>query len=137
MRDPDLDKAVEIKFIHSAGPGGQNVNKVATAVQLRFDPLAAGLSPGPIARLKNLAPGRFSRDGVLILTAREHRSQALNRAEAFLRLQALLDLALSPPPKPRRSTRPTRRAVEKRLEDKKRRGRRKAGRRGGDFGGDE
>ena len=124
----DWERAVEIKFIHSSGPGGQNVNKVATAAQLRFDPKGAGLSQAQIARLKIIAPGRFNREGLLVLTAREHRSQVLNREEAVRRLKELVARALAPPPRPRRATRPTKRAVEKRLEDKKRLGRRKNGR---------
>lgn len=128
MIDFDMEKAVEIKYIHASGPGGQNVNKVATAAQLRFDPQAAGLSPVQIARLKTLVPGRLSRDGHLTITARSHRSQALNKAEALERLQRLLALAAAPPPKPRRATRPSRRAEEKRLEEKKRRSRNKLSR---------
>ena len=125
-----LEKASEISYIHSSGPGGQNVNKVATAAQLRFDPEAAGLSPIQIARLKNLAPGRFSREGFLIINAREHRSQSLNKAEALRRLEELVAKAKAPPPKPRRATRPSLRAVEKRLEAKKLHSRHKAGRKG-------
>jgi len=113
--------ALEIKFIHSSGPGGQNVNKVATAVQLRYDLERSGLTERQLACLQVLVPGQISRDGFLIITARGHRSQALNRAEALNRLNALLTRALAPPPKPRKATRPTRRSVERRLAGKKRR----------------
>lgn len=123
-----IEKAVEIKYIHASGPGGQNVNKVATAAQLRFDPEAAGLSPMQIARLKTLVPGRLSREGCLIITARNHRSQIMNKVEAINRLEQLLAKAMAPPPKPRRATRPSKRAVEKRLEEKRQHGRNKSGR---------
>lgn len=123
-----IEKAVEIKYIHASGPGGQNVNKVATAAQLRFDPQAAGLDQMQISRLKSLVPGRLSREGSLIITARNHRSQILNKIEALNRLEQLLAKALAPPPKPRRATRPSKRAVEKRLEEKKHRSRNKTGR---------
>lgn len=111
----------EIKFIHSSGPGGQNVNKVATAVQLRYDLGQSGLTERQLARLKTQIPGQISRDGFLIITARNHRSQALNKAEALARLNAVLTLAQAPPPRPRKATRPTRRSVEQRLAGKKRR----------------
>lgn len=123
-----LEKAVEIKYIHASGPGGQNVNKVATAAQLRFDPQAAGFNRTQISRLQSLAPGRLSRGGSLIITARNHRSQILNKMEALRRLEQLLAKALAPPPKLRRATRPNKRAVEKRLEEKKRHSRDKSGR---------
>ncbi|MDR0881849.1 MAG: aminoacyl-tRNA hydrolase [Candidatus Adiutrix sp.] len=121
--------ALEIKFIHAGGPGGQNVNKVSTCAQLSYDLNKSGLSPGQLSRLAILAPSQISRQNVLIITARNHRSQALNRTEAVARLTELLKKALVPPPRPRRATRPTRRAVERRLEDKKRRGAHKAARR--------
>ncbi len=112
---------LEIKFIHSSGPGGQNVNKVATAAQLRCDLSRSGLSEDQLARLEALVPSQITRDGFLIITARNHRSQTLNRDEALSRLAALLARAQAPPPKPRKATRPTRRAVENRLAEKKRR----------------
>ena len=113
---------IEIKYIHSSGPGGQNVNKVATAAQLRYDLSRAPLSESQASRLRALAPSQISREGFLIITARSHRSQALNKTEALARLQSLLARATAPPPKPRKATRPTKRAVERRLTDKKRRG---------------
>lgn len=128
MAGAKWERAIEVKFIHSAGPGGQNVNKVATAAQLRFNPETAGLSPPQAARLRILASGRFNREGLLVLTAREHRSQVLNREEALRCLKELVARALAPPPRPRRVTRPSKRAVEKRLEDKKHRSRQKTGR---------
>lgn len=113
---------IEIKYIHSSGPGGQNVNKVATAAQLRYDLSRAPLSESQAARLKLLVPNQISRDGFLVITARNHRSQALNKAEVLARLENILARATAPPPKPRKATRPTKRAVERRLTEKKRRG---------------
>lgn len=113
--------ALEIKFIHSSGPGGQNVNKVATAVQLRYELSRSGLSEMQLARLRALVPGQVSRDGFLVITARNHRSQALNKVEAIERLDELLRRAQAPPPRPRKATRPTRRSAERRLADKKQR----------------
>lgn len=124
--DPGL---MEIKFIHSSGPGGQNVNKVATAVQLRYDLSRSGLSERQRARLRALAPGQVTRDGFLLITARNHRSQGLNKAEALARLDQLLARAQAPPPRPRKATRPSLRSAEKRLAGKKRRAEHKAGRR--------
>ncbi len=112
-------------FIRSSGPGGQNVNKVATAVQLRFD---VGRSPflteDVRARLLAQEKNRITEDGVLIIEARRYRSQERNRQDARERLVKAIRKALIPP-KPRKATRPTRAANLKRLEDKKRRGERK------------
>lgn len=130
MNDSQINfDALDLKFIHSAGPGGQNVNKVATAVQLRYDLSLAGLSEMQLARLTALVPGQISRDGFLILTARNHRGQALNRAEALARLEELLRRAKAPPPRPRKATSPTRRSAERRLAGKKRRAAHKSRRR--------
>lgn len=119
---------VQIKFIHSSGPGGQNVNKVATAAQLRLDLGRAGLTDYQRARLMALAPGQITKDGFLVITARNHRTQSQNKDEAMARLAGLLARAKAPPPRPRKVTRPTQRAVERRLSEKKRRAQSKAGR---------
>lgn len=116
--DPGL---MEIKFIHSSGPGGQNVNKVATAVQLRYDLTRSGLTERQVARLQALVPSQITRDGFLLITARNHRSQGLNKEEALARLDQLLSRAQAPPPRPRKATRPSLRSAERRLAGKKRR----------------
>ena len=114
------DSRIVESFIHASGPGGQNVNKVATAVQLRLS-LAdvTGLTPEIERRLGRLAGRRMTQDGVLVITARRFRTQEANRRDALDRLVALVQRAASPPP-PRRPTRPTRASVERRLEEKSR-----------------
>jgi ribosome-associated protein len=119
---------LEERFILSSGPGGQNVNKVASAVQLRFDVAGSPSLPDEVKqRLLRLAGKRASKDGVLVLTARGKRSQERNREDALARLIALIRSAAEIP-KPRRATRPTRASVRRRLEAKSLRSRTKRAR---------
>ncbi len=118
---------VEWRFVRASGPGGQNVNKVATAAQLHYD-ARSHLPPDVFARLRRIAGGRLSADGVLSLTARSERTQARNRREALERLEGLLRRAAEPPT-PRTATRPTLASKAQRLEAKRKRGQAKARRR--------
>lgn len=121
------DEALEEKFIASSGPGGQNVNKVATAVQLRCDVFRLGLAPDVYRRLKTLAGSRMTGDGEIVITARSWRTQDQNREEARARLSALIAKAHERPAK-RVRTKPSRAAKAKRVDAKKQRGSVKAGR---------
>lgn len=106
-------------FIRSSGPGGQNVNKVATAVQLRFDAAnARGLSERVRQRVLVIAGTRATKDGVIVIEAGRYRTQEQNRADARERLVGLVAKAAEPPPPPRRKTRPTKGSVERRLKEK-------------------
>jgi ribosome-associated protein len=121
------DREVEERFVRASGPGGQNVNKVATAVQLRFDVQRSSLPAEIKARLIALAGSRMTDEGILVIDAREHRTQAQNREAARVRLVELIERATHRPKK-RRRTRPGVAARERRLTSKKRRGEIKAGR---------
>ncbi|MEA3052886.1 MAG: ribosome-associated protein [Sphingomonadales bacterium] len=121
------EEALEEKFLASTGPGGQNVNKVATAVQLRCDVFRLGLAPAVYARLKKLAGSRMTGEGEIIVTARTHRTQDANREEARTRLTELIARAHVAPRK-RVKTRPSRAAKARRVDEKKGRGTVKQGR---------
>ena len=115
------DSEIEESFVRSSGPGGQNVNKLSTAVQLRFDVRHSPSLPNDVAiRLMNLGGKRMTKDGVLVLIAQNHRTQERNRAEAVERLVALVQEA-AVRPVPRRATKPTKASKLKRIEGKKRR----------------
>jgi len=121
------DREVEERFVRASGPGGQNVNKVSTAVQLRFDVNGSSLPNEVKTRLITLAGSRMTTEGVLVIDAREHRTQAQNREAARVRLVELIARATHKPKK-RRATKPSKQAKENRLASKKRRGKIKAAR---------
>lgn len=114
------EKELEEHFIRASGPGGQKVNKTATAVQLRYDLCASSLPPEVRERLRRIAGKRVDKDGVLVLEARRFRTQSRNRDDALSRLVKLIRRAAEKPRR-RRRTRPSRSAIEKRLEDKRHR----------------
>lgn len=122
MPDFDLpDDALSETFLAASGPGGQNVNKVATACQLRCDVFKLGLAPDVYQRLKQLAGSRMTSSGEIVITARSHRTQEANRAEARERLAELIARAHVRPVK-RKPTKPSRAAKAKRVDEKKGRG---------------
>ena len=120
-RDIAIDeKNIDIVFVRASGPGGQNVNKLSTAAQLRLDVSRIGFAPDILTRLTTLAGQRMTKDGVIVIHAQRFRTQVRNRADAIDRLLELLREA-AVRPKPRRATKPTFGSKVRRLEGKKRR----------------
>ena len=117
---PIDEREVEFSAIRAQGAGGQNVNKVSSAVHLRFDIAASSLPEAIKARLLALSDSRITLGGVLVLKAQQHRTQEMNRADALARLQAVID-SVAVPPKSRRATQPTYGSRQRRLEGKSQR----------------
>ena len=115
------ERELQIDFVRASGPGGQNVNKVATAAQLRFDVRASSLPEDVKSRLLHLAGKRITNEGILLIEAKRFRTQEQNREDAIQRFVELVRKALVPP-KRRRKTKPTQASKEERLKEKKRRG---------------
>jgi ribosome-associated protein len=120
-RDLTIDENdIDISFVRASGPGGQNVNKLSTAAQLRFDTRRVTLAPDVAARLNRLAGQRMTKDGIIVMHGQRFRTQERNRADVIDRLVELLREAMVRPT-PRRATRPTLGSKQRRLEGKKRR----------------
>lgn len=116
------ENEIQVSYIHSSGPGGQNVNKVATSAQLFFDVRGSPSLPAEVKeRLIKLAGSRLTTEGVLVITARRHRTQEQNRLDAIARLVKLIQQAAEPP-KPRKKTHPGAGAAAVRMSDKRKRG---------------
>lgn len=115
------ERELQFDFVRASGPGGQNVNKVSTAVQLRFDVRGSTLPEEVKTRLVKVAGKRMTSEGVLVIEAKAFRTQEKNKEDAIARFVALVRRSLEKP-KPRKKTRPTQRSIEKRIESKKRRG---------------
>jgi len=116
------DDEVLVRAVRASGPGGQHVNKVSTAIELRFDVRNSSLPDRVKHRLEHLAGSRLTLDGVIVLVAQEYRSQEMNRQAAFDRLIGLIRKAAEPPPPPRKKTKPSRAAKQRRVDAKTRRG---------------
>ncbi|WP_309678666.1 alternative ribosome rescue aminoacyl-tRNA hydrolase ArfB [Polaromonas sp.] len=114
------EREVEFSAIRAQGAGGQNVNKVSSAIHLRFDIVASSLPDVIKQRLLALNDSRITQEGVLVLKAQQHRTQEMNRGDALARLQEVID-SVSAPPKPRRATKPTYGSKQRRLEGKSQR----------------
>ena len=115
------DESISLKFIRAGGPGGQNVNKVASAVQLRFDPSLCAFTPNAMTRLRRLAGRRLTDSGEIVISAQRFRTQEHNKRDAYERLVEIVTQALIEP-KARRATKPTRASKQRRLTNKTQRG---------------